>query len=141
MMRIEEKTLASEPRSTVMNGMARAVRRRSIPFGPGCTIVRSGLSLAISSTSGSRNGPTLGSALAAAGCRQYCDTATTRSPSPSANSVSVMLGEVETIRDGSCAPGSEALRHASRKTSRNIDQNPTLKPATAVRPRFRQPIS
>jgi hypothetical protein len=76
---------------------------RSMPLDTSWTTTRSGRNPAISSASGLRKVPTFGSFAASGGNRQNVDTPTTRSPRPSANSVSVMLGEVETMRAGFAA--------------------------------------
>ena len=57
----------------------------------------------MSSASSFKNVPTFGSFAASGGNRQNVETPTTRSPRPSAKSVSVMLGEVETMRTGLAA--------------------------------------
>src|SRR5262245_27506395 len=63
-------------------------------------MTRLGVRRAISSGLGRRNVPTFGSLFTSRGNLQYVETPTTWFPSPSANSVSVMLGEVETMRAG-----------------------------------------
>jgi hypothetical protein len=98
--RMVENTLSSVPRSTIDVLILSLSSCAATLFGPVCTNTRSGSSLAITSASGSRNVPTRAMRATAGGNRQYVDTPTMRSPSPSANSVSVMLGDVDTIRAG-----------------------------------------
>ena len=100
MPRIVVKTLASEPRFDRRGLDPERCELRAVEFGPVWTKTRSGFSRAMISASGFRNVPTFGSFATAAGNRQKVETPTTRSPSPSANSVSVMLGEVDTMRAG-----------------------------------------
>ena len=70
----------------------------------------------MSSVSGLRKVPTLGRRVTSAGNRQYDETPTMREPRPRAKSVSVMLGEVETIRppelEGEVRSGSDPALEA-----------------------------
>ena len=50
-----------------------------------------------------RTPPSFGSAFASAGKSEKSSVATTRSPAPSANTISVALGASETIRMGTAA--------------------------------------
>ncbi len=119
-VRIDEYTPGNRPRSTVAKGMRSADNRCSIPLGPAWITTRSGRSRAMSSASGRRNVPIFGKVPAASGNRQNVDTPTTRSPSPSAKSASVMLGDVETMRVAGAAPSVVHHKHAMRTVNRNM---------------------
>src|SRR5687767_13413488 len=111
MARIDEYTPASVPRSTTTEAMPSADSCCGTACGPAWTTTSCGRSCAISSVSGFMKLPTFGSRRTASGYRQKDETPTTRSPRPSANTISVMLGEVETIRAGPAASSGDAHRH------------------------------
>ena len=85
--------------------MPSAPSLRRAAFGPSWTTTRSGRARRSSRHPASGTCRPSAASATSGGNRQKVETPTTRSPRPSANSVSVMLGDVETMRAGIAAAG------------------------------------
>jgi hypothetical protein len=90
-----------------------AIRSFWLPY----TTTRSGRSARIRSRSGSSSAPTFGTVRTSGGKRSKLLTPTTRSPAPTAYSISVTAGTSEMMRSGACRAATAAGRAGSRSAS------------------------